>query len=363
MNVEIVGSFLPPEDLLEARKDFRKGVIDAEIMKQSEDKVVADLVSRQLSLGLTHVTSGEIRRKHWDLDFWFGLDGISKSRFDSGRIYQNEESFCDLLSIDGPIGFNPTHPFFDDLRFLKDLVKDKAICMQCIPSPADLYLKILLLNDANVIFDHKEVISDIARAYNNTMHEFYRLGCRSVQFDDTACGKLCQDNFTKCLLQGGIDLITLHDDFIKVINDSINGLPADMEISLYLSGGEIIVPEWEYIEYPDNIMPKVLKEVNVDKFFLPMVLGNDYQLEILQHVPKGKKVVLGVVDAHTPYPEDCERISQMVSKALRYVSPQEISLSPRTGFKLTNHQDRGLTYQDQWNKLLILKNISENIKI
>ena len=366
MKVEIVGSFLPPVGLMEAHEDLRKGYIDPETVKHLEDKAVSDIVRRQLSLGLYMVTSGEIRRKHWDMDFWFGLDGISKARFDSVRIYRNVESCSDLLRIIGPIGFNPNHPFFDDLRFLKGEVSDHAVCMQCLPSPADLYLAVLHIREANItdIYpDHMALKKDIATTYNKMLHEFYRLGCRSVQFDDTACGRLCQDNFTKRLLQGGVDLIALHDDFITLINDSVKGLPADMETSLYLSGGDTIVPEWEHIEYPDNIMPKVLKEVKVDKFFLPMALDNDYQLEILRHVPDGKKVVLGVVDAHSPYPEDRSMISNMASMSLRYISPDNLSLSPRTGFKLTSHQDRGLTYEDQWNKLSELQEISDTIKI
>ncbi|MDE6340915.1 MAG: hypothetical protein K2K93_01225 [Muribaculaceae bacterium] len=366
MKVEIVGSFLPPEDVSKARDDFRKGVIDAETLRRREDVAVVDLVERQLSQGLRQVTSGEIRREYWDMDFWFGLNGISKARFDSVRIYRNVESCCDLLRIIGPIGFNPQHPFFDDLRFLKQVVDDRAICMQCIPSPADLYLMILLLSDstiAEIYEDHKSIMYDIAGAYNKTIQELYRLGCRSIQFDDTACGRLCQDNFTKRLLQGGVDLIALHDEFISLINDSLQGLPADMETSLYISGGDTIVPEWEHIEYPDNIMPKVLRGVKVDKFFLPMALDNDYQLEILRHVPDGKKVVLGLADAHSPYPDDISMISRMVTMSLRHVTSDNISLSPRTGFKLTNHQDRGLTYEYQWNKLSELQEISEIIKI
>lgn len=366
MKVEIVGSFLPPDGLSEARDAFKKGMIDSEALKEIEDKAVADLVDHQLTLGISQVTTGEFRREYWDMDFWFGLKGISKVRFDFGLIYQNAESGCDLLRITGPIGFNPTHLFFDDFMFLKELVGDRAICMQCLPSPADLFLAVLLICDGDIskIYPKKDILlADIAKAYKMTLHEFYRLGCRSVQIDDTACGRLCQDNFTKCLLQGGIDLIALHADVISVINNSLNGLPDDMEKSIYLSGADIIIPEWEYIEYPDNIMPKVIKEVDVDKFFLPLALDNDYQLEILRHLPEGKKIVLGLVDAHSPYYEDSIKIFHMVSCALKYVASDKISVSTRTGFKMTNHQDRGLTYQDQWNKLSGLQRISETIKI
>ncbi|MDE5646993.1 MAG: 5-methyltetrahydropteroyltriglutamate--homocysteine methyltransferase, partial [Muribaculaceae bacterium] len=92
MKVEIVGSFFLPDRLYNARDDFKKGIIDAETLKEAEDEAVKVLVERQLSIGLSQVTSGEFRRDYWDKDFWFGLDGISKVRFDSGRVYQDAES-------------------------------------------------------------------------------------------------------------------------------------------------------------------------------------------------------------------------------------------------------------------------------
>lgn len=362
MKVEIVGSFFLPDKLYNARNDFRKGIINAETLKEVEDEAVKELVERQLSLGLTQVTSGELRRDYWDKDFWFGLDGISKVRFDSGRVYQDAESCSDLMHVSGPIGFNPDHPFFDDVRFMKETVGERAVCLQCLPSPADLYLEILLLGDGDlsrVYPDPDNIMSDIAAAYNRTLHELYRLGCRSVQLDDTACGRMCQDNFTKCLLQGGIDLIALHSEFVALLNASLKDLPDDMETSLYLSGGDMIVPEWEYIEYPDNIMPKVLREVGVDKFFIPVDLGNDYQLEILRHLSPEKKVVLGLVDAHSPFSERSEMVRHAIALASRYVSPENLSVSPRTGFKLTNHEDRGLTYECQWQKLMELESFCD----
>lgn len=364
MKFESVGSYLPSDQLYEARENFRKRIIDASTFKTIENEAVVKLVERQLQLGLPRVTSGELRREYWNLDFWFGLNGISKARFDTGGVYQNEESGTDLLRITGKIGFNSEHPFFEDIAFLKEAVGDRAVCMQCLPSPTDLYLEILLMSngDTKRVYPYTDsLLNDIAIAYNKTLREFHRHECRSVQLDDTSFGRLCQDNFTKRLLQGGIDLIALHETLINLINASIKDLPNDMEISMYLSGGDIIVPEWEHIEYPDNVMPKVLRHVKVDKFYLPMDLNNDYQFEILRHVPKGKEVALGLLDAHTPYPEDADSICLAVSKALTYLTLEILSISPRTGFKLTNHQKRGLTFEDQWNKLGYLKDIAEGI--
>lgn len=85
MKIECVGSFLPPEQLVEARKDYENGTIDLAELRRIEDRAVIGLVERQLGAGMPEVTSGELRRTYWDKDFYFGLDGISRKHIDSGR--------------------------------------------------------------------------------------------------------------------------------------------------------------------------------------------------------------------------------------------------------------------------------------
>lgn len=354
MTIETVGSFLPPEKLTQARQELVQGRINSSQIEAIEDEFIAKLVERELECGLSEVTDGEFRRNAWDKDFWFGLEGIRCERVESGRIYQDVDPFTDLMQFTGRIAFNPEHPFFGQFKFLRDTVKGRARCRQVLPSPANLYLEMLLMSDGHpeqIYPEPASLLSDIAAAYNGTIRHLYELGCRHVQIDDTACGMLIEDSFTKRLLQGGIDLMALQDDIITLFNDSIAGLPADMEMSLYISGGDKIVPEWEFLQFPDNLMPKVLSQVNVGKFYMPFDLGNIYQFEILRYVPSGKKVVLGLVDAHSPLTEDIAVIEGAIAEASKHISLDNLSVSPKTGFKLTSYALRGLTYEDQWLKL------------
>lgn len=356
--IDIVGSFLLPEALLSARRQYETGAIDRQHLNTIEDEAISRLVEDQIGVGLTEVTSGEFRLSQWDKDFWFGLDGISRERTESGHIYQPFDSFTDMMRFMDRIGYNPEHPFFADFAYLLKAADSRVRCRQTLPSPANLCLEILSMTDGHPeqIYPNPEsLLEDIASAYNKTMQRFYELGCRHIQFDDTACGLLCEDNYTKRLLQGGVDLISLHEQIIGLFNNSVAALPSDMILSLYLSGGDTIVPEWEFLQFSDNIMPKVLSRVNVNKFYLPFETGNDYQPEVLRHIPEGKEVVLGLADAHSPFVENPENILDSVVKASKYVSPQRLSISPRTGFKLTSYASRGLTYECQWQKLAQLR--------
>lgn len=356
--IDIVGSFLMPEELVAAVTRYAAGTIDRSHLESAENDAIARLVEDQIAAGLSEITSGEFRRKRWDKDFWFGLDGIRCERVESGHIYQPFDPFTDLMRFIGRIGFNPDHSFFRDFMYLHSIAAGRARCRQTLPSPANLYLEILSMTDGHPdhIYPGADcLLDDIASAYNATLHHFYRLGCRHIQFDDTACGLLCDGSCTKRLLQGGVDLIALHAQIIGLFNKSAAGLPDDMELSLYLSGGDTVVPEWEFMQFPDNIMPKVLSQVNVEKFFLPFSIGKDCQFEVLRHIPDGKKVVLGLADAHTPFIDNPAGILAAVAKALRYISDENLTVSPRTGFKLTSYMSRGLNYNSQWLKLSHLR--------
>ncbi|MDE7145056.1 MAG: 5-methyltetrahydropteroyltriglutamate--homocysteine methyltransferase, partial [Duncaniella sp.] len=85
--VEIVGSFLQPEELEIARSEMAHGAKSVEEVREIEDAVINRLIDREIESGLKIVTDGEIRRKRWDQDFWEGLEGMSRERIDTGRVY------------------------------------------------------------------------------------------------------------------------------------------------------------------------------------------------------------------------------------------------------------------------------------
>lgn len=359
MKIETIGSFLPDESLISARLDFENGKINRQHLTTIEDEAVRDIIERQIDCGLPFITSGELRRKHWANDFWFGLDGISCENISSGHLYQPVEVSTDVMHISGRIGFNPAHPFFADFRFLHDTVAGRASCRQTLPSPANLLLEIYSIAGGAIhaIYPSTDsLIYDIAEAYRLTAKRFYELGCDSLLYDDTALGLMCDDNYTKRILQGGINLIELHRDLIRVINSSIQGVPNEMEKSIYITGGDNVVPEWEHIDYPDNIMPKALAELNMDKFFMPLDPDNDYAIKVLRHIPQGKSVVVGLGDAHTPFTDNVDAAMAMVDKITRTIEPSRLAISPRTGFKLSSYSQRALLYEDQWRKIKELKN-------
>ena len=74
---DVVGSFLRPEKLKQARKDYESKKISREELTQIEDECITDLVQKEKAAGLHVITDGEFRRATWHLDFMWGFDGVS----------------------------------------------------------------------------------------------------------------------------------------------------------------------------------------------------------------------------------------------------------------------------------------------
>jgi len=354
MKYDVVGSFLAPEALMEAKEKLKAGKISAGEYAEALDKAVAELVERQIEHGLPAVSSGEIRRTYWDRDFYFGLGGIVRECFDSGRVYQLAETFEDLPRVTGRICYNPEHPFFKDFSFLNAAAAGRRPARQTIPSPVDLFSTLHEMAAEVHDFaysDHGQMAADIAEAYRRTIMHFYELGCRDIQLDDTVIGRLLDPTVTMELEQGGTDILSLHERIVGILTAATAGLPADMRVSLYISAGIDVVPRWHAARSVYALMPKIFAIPSIQAYYMPFELGNMESLEVLEAVPAGKEIVLGLLEAHSPYPDKEERVGLMVARAAAIAPGAVLAISPAGGFKLSSFLMRGLSYPDQWNKI------------
>ena len=62
---DIVGSFLRPQAVKDARAAYAAGTLDDDGLKAVEDDAIRDLVAKQKAAGLQVITDGEFRRSYW----------------------------------------------------------------------------------------------------------------------------------------------------------------------------------------------------------------------------------------------------------------------------------------------------------
>src|ERR1044071_1031519 len=79
---DLVGSFLRPAAIKEARSKREKGEITAEQLKEVEDREIRNVIRKQEEAGLKVATDGEFRRAWWHYDFFSMLDGMELYELD-----------------------------------------------------------------------------------------------------------------------------------------------------------------------------------------------------------------------------------------------------------------------------------------
>jgi 5-methyltetrahydropteroyltriglutamate--homocysteine methyltransferase len=77
-------------------------------------------------------------------------------------------------------------------------------------------------------------------------------------------------------------------------------------------------------------------------------------------VPRGKKVVLGLVSSKTPRLESKDELKRRIDQAARYMPVENLCLSPQCGFSSTHHGNK-LTADEQWQKLERVVEVSKEV--
>ena len=127
-----VGSLLRSASIHDARAKHESGDIDADQLREVEDREIAAVIRKQEDVGLMAVTDGEYRRSWWHFDFLGGLDGVDVVQSDQGIQFQGRETKAQGIEVSGKLGFSD-HPMIGHFRYLDD--NTRALAKMTIPSP------------------------------------------------------------------------------------------------------------------------------------------------------------------------------------------------------------------------------------
>ncbi|NRZ87947.1 methionine synthase II (cobalamin-independent) [Clostridium beijerinckii] len=75
---------------------------------------------------------------------------------------------------------------------------------------------------------------------------------------------------------------------------------------------------------------------------------------------KNQQVVLGLISSKTGILENKEEVRERIREATKYVDINQVCLSPQCGFASTE-EGNVLTEEEQWNKIKLVREISEEI--
>lgn len=192
LTYDIVGSFLRPAEIKEARKAYKDGKITKEELTQAEDLAIASLVENEVAHGLKYVTDGEFRRRWWHLDWLKEFDGFDTIHFT--KEINGTSNEIELGTVTGKFFYdkNKAHPELCAWDYLHSLAQkyDGITAKKCISGPNMILIDhFLQLGNKETPYygtDIHALIDDIAKAYQDAILDFYDHGCRYLQIDDTS---------------------------------------------------------------------------------------------------------------------------------------------------------------------------------
>ena len=357
-----VGSFLRPESLKKARRDYEAGNITAEELKSVEDKAITELIKKEKEVGLHAITDGEFRRATWHLDFMWAFEGVGHSKTETGLPFHGEDAMIDDTYLTGKVVYK-THPFIEHFKFVQQFEDENTIAKYTIPAPAQMFQQMIVPTNIETTRKYyatnEELIQDIGVAYQDVIKQFYEAGCRNLQLDDCTWGAIVGDAAKQRYKALGIDLEDVKKQLLTVNNLALEGRPEDMVITSHICRGNYHSTFFTSGPY-DTVADYVFAKENVDALFLEYDDERSGGFAPLKKVSEDKKVVLGLITTKKPDLEDKEKVINRIRQAAKYIPLERLCLSPQCGFASCAIGNK-LTEEEQWAKLKLVKEIAEEV--
>ncbi|WP_395320009.1 5-methyltetrahydropteroyltriglutamate--homocysteine S-methyltransferase [Fructilactobacillus frigidiflavus] len=363
---DIVGSFLRPEKLKNARKDYEAHKITKAELTEVENQAIQALVAQEIAAGLKTVTDGEFRRSYWHLDTFWGFEGIKHTHQKHGYFFHGLETRNDSAQIEGKIKFNKNHPDLKAFEYLQSLVADQPgiTARQSVPSPAQLYAE-LVRGPENIAALHEyydndeELVKDIGQAYHDLFIALYDAGCRDIKLDDCTWGMLADKDFWKLMTDQYQDIDTLQKLYLEFNNAALQNLPADLTISTHVCRGNY-ASTWAASGGYETVAKNLFGKENVANYYLEFDDDRSGDFAPLAEVTDGKKVVLGLVTSKKADLEDQATLKKRIQEASQYVDLANLSLSTQCGFASTEEGNQ-LKEQQQWDKIKLVVDTANQV--
>ena len=307
------------------------------------DGHIIEAIRWQERLGLKVVTDGEFRRESWRLGFVSKVKGFARAdavgdvdvqHDDAGNVARVGSAPLALTKVKriGPI-------VADEVSF--SLKETSCTVKATLPAPSYLhYPRGRACVDPKAYPDLDEFFDDVVGIYVEELQALHDAGGRYVQIDEVAQPLLCDERLREAVRARGDDPDRLVELYIELINRIARRRPPGMAIGVHMCRGNAM-GRWIASGGYERIAQREYDTERAGGF------------EPLRFVPKGKRVVLGLVSTKTPVLEDGDFLKRRIDEASKLISIENLSISPQCGFA-SHQKGTALTFADQEAKLRLV---------
>ncbi|KAI5460363.1 5-methyltetrahydropteroyltriglutamate-homocysteine methyltransferase [Mariannaea sp. PMI_226] len=391
---EHMGSLLRPQRLLDVRERVRDQGVSAEDagLPAVEKEAITEVVKMQSDLGFKAVTSGEYNRtRFWGL-MWDEFEGTTRLQDADASLFRlYHPDVVSLIEKDrqvmpgdsviagGKLRHNPQKSVSNlhELRLVQQALPEEewANIKLTIITPAWFHMRYSQgkAYSSEAYSNDAEYFKDVAKVYQAELDQLYKAGLRNVQFDDPGMAYFCSQKFRDGWAADSNNIGSVEDlldAYIELYNESISKCPPDMHTGIHLCRGNFIGGRHFAEGAYDIIAEKLFKKLNVNTFYLEYDTERAGGFEPLQHLPKNKNVVVGVISTKLPQLENKEEMKKRVLSAAEWVAKgtgetreealKRVSVSPQCGFS-THESGYPLGLPEEKAKLALVRSIADEI--
>jgi 5-methyltetrahydropteroyltriglutamate--homocysteine methyltransferase len=331
-----VGSLLRPPALKTLRDEVAAGRASVAELRAAEDAAILEVVALQESAGLQGITDGELRRKSWHMDFLTQLGGLTSEGKAIPVTFHGQAGDVNFTRPDLAITSRVSRPrpiFVEAFKYLASVVPRTP--KLTIPSPCMLYSQVGRNHiDRTVYPDLDQFAEDTAAAYRAEIADLYAAGCRYLQLDDVSLAYLCDETMREQNKATGEDPDAQLRLSVTLIQATLRDKPKDLTVCTHLCRGNFR-SSWRAQGGYARIAETIFNELPYDGFFLEFDDARSGDFSPLRFLPTRARVVLGLVTSKVGALEKKDDLKRRLDEASKYVSLDQVCVSPQCGFSST----------------------------
>jgi 5-methyltetrahydropteroyltriglutamate--homocysteine methyltransferase len=356
---EVIGSLLRPRALKDAARMRQEGALSVADYEACLDAEVGRAITRQEDIGLKAVTDGEFGRTSWFGFFFEGLDGfrLAPSHFKfkdaDGQTFEWPTCVAERqITRPEPITLTEFERANQHAR--------RALVKATMPAPSAFhFFRLSKAIDPSVYPDPDRYFDDLVAIYRTEVAELAQAGCRYVQLDEVPVAMLCDTDVRRQVQGEGGEPTELLDTYLGLIRRILAGRPQDVAAGMHLCRGNFR-SRWMAQGGYEPVAERLFGETPVDAFFLEYDSERAGDFRPLRFVPKGKRVVLGLVSSKTAALEEEDDLLRRIEEAARFCPVDQLGLSAQCGFASVAGGN-ALTEDQQWAKLELIVRTAERV--
>ena len=311
-----LGSFLRPADL----KAARESGASAEQLKKLEDDHILKILQRQKDLGFHIFTDGELRRLTFMSDFNEAVEGVTFEKATQRQWAGDAKGApMDVHGVLTQKVKQKRRLTAYELEFLKK--HSPGPIKMTLPTPNQFPAIVFKKGVSEKAYpSYSDFLWDIVPIFKKEIKGLVDEGVQYIQIDAPRYSYYIDPKWREFVKKDmGVDPDQALDEAIKVDNATLEGAAkAGVTLSMHLCRGNNR-SQWYAQGGYDPIAEKLFSTLNVDKYQLEYEDERSGGFEPLRFMPRGKKVVLGLISSKVAKLEDPKQIIKRIEEAAKFM--------------------------------------------